>query len=1224
MFFDRKENGGEEAPRAQDIYETVEQPTAQRPAPAEDRRTARARARMASDNARAEEAEHKLANSARQRRIREAQEKEREEQKRAREDYRAAHPGFYNPNLKIHSVFSVTLVLLALFVFLSFILRGQVGLFGAAVSSALLGCFSYASFLVPIFMILHACLWRQDVRTRMLVPKAIAFVPVLCMTAAIVAILSPNFNAESFDISAMWADGNAFLGGGAVGGAIGYFLHKIVGLAGTVLIALVLYVFFAALYCRDYVRGLYVRLNLKIKEKRVESAKERDDARNARREEKEAREAAKREERQERDAARRARHEELIALRDEEKHRQKIERIQAKSAQKMQAKEQKASLPSAPAASLSQKTEAPAPTKPVSSTLDRRREENARRRALFSDFEQPEAITPVAPSRAPSADGEMDFSEITQRVRIAPTSASATPVSTGNRTSFGLDEDFSVIRGGGAPSAPAPAGDSRVQKAFSAPSPDKLALDPMQMPCDDLDKDELTFENNKMQAVRVSDVTEEEEPEIPDFPMDDEDEDEDDKKSLSKSSALGKLFSRAKEKAKEEQAAARAAREAAEAAESAPKNNMDYFRSITVTAGKQEEEHSGDVVLSHPDITPLPNRGNAPYYPQSEIAFDDSDAGVEQTDIPAAAAGDGQGENPFHPKNNPSYAQKNTRPEQPRYEGLRHTTAFTPTSALRDDLAAAERARRAEKAAVAPARTRVVQEKIDVSAPKKPPYQYPPLSLLSMPDVENKGDIEAEVRANADKLVTTLKNFKVNTCVTGYSRGPRITRYEVVPDAGVRVRNISTLVDDISMSLATTGIRIEAPIPGKSAVGVEVPNSAPTIVRLRSMLDTEKFRTFPDKTVVCLGSDVAGQPVYCDLAKMPHLLVAGATGMGKSVCINSIVTSILYKASPDEVKLIMIDPKKVEFSIYAGIPHLLVPVVSDPKKAAGALSWSVNEMERRYGLMEHAGVRNIKGYNHYVEETGDGEPLSKIIIIIDELADLMSTARDSVETSIARIAAKARAAGIHLLIGTQRPSVDVITGTIKNNIASRIAFHVTSQVDSRTILDMTGAEKLLAHGDMLYAPAGSQPLRVQGAFVDEKEIERVVSFLKNNNEIDGTASEEIMADIEREAEKCTPQKKGDDDFGGGGTNIPTDGDDNHLMWAAMEIGFEYGKGKIATSLLQRKLSMGYGKAAKILDTLEEKGYVSEQNGTKPRDILITREEFKEMLAREVEKTNSGD
>ena len=445
-----------------------------------------------------------------------------------------------------------------------------------------------------------------------------------------------------------------------------------------------------------------------------------------------------------------------------------------------------------------------------------------------------------------------------------------------------------------------------------------------------------------------------------------------------------------------------------------------------------------------------------------------------------------------------------------------------------------------------------------------------------------------------------------------------------MPDAGIRVAKISALVEDISMSLATAGIRIEAPIPGKSAVGIEVPNSNSTLVRLRSMLDSEKFRNVPDKSYVCLGGDVTGQPVYCDLAKMPHLLVAGATGMGKSVCINSIILSLLYKATPEEIKLIMIDPKMVEFNIYAGIPHLLVPVVTDPKKAAGALSWAVNEMERRYALIKQANVRNIKDYNRYVTETGDGEVLPKIIIIIDELADLMLSAKDAVETSIARLAAKARAAGIHLLIGTQRPSVDVITGTIKSNIPSRIAFHVSSQVDSRTILDSAGAEKLLTHGDMLYVAAGKEPQRVQGAFVDDKEIVRVVEFLKTHNEIDDAHGEEIMADIEREAEKCVPQKKrdDDDDFGGGGSNIPTDDDDNHLLWAALQVGFDFKK--ISTSLLQRKLSIGYGKAAKILDALEDQGYISAPDGSKPREILISYEEFKEMMARGVHEQTNGN
>ena len=318
----------------------------------------------------------------------------------------------------------------------------------------------------------------------------------------------------------------------------------------------------------------------------------------------------------------------------------------------------------------------------------------------------------------------------------------------------------------------------------------------------------------------------------------------------------------------------------------------------------------------------------------------------------------------------------------------------------------------------------------------------------------------------------------------------------------------------------------------------------------------------------------------------------------------------------------MIDPKKVEFAIYSGIPHLLVPVVTDPKKAAGALSWAVAEMERRFDLIEHAGVRDIKSYNREMAERG-GEQLPKIIIIIDELHDLMMSAADAVETSIARIAAKARAAGIHLLIGTQRPSVDVITGTIKANIPSRIAFHVSSNTDSRTILDFVGAEKLLTQGDMLFSPAGApKPLRVQGAFVDDKEIDRIVDFLKANNEIDEEASERIMADIEREAEQCVPNKRNADEDSGGGENVPSDYDDHHLMWAALEIGFEFNR--LSTSLLQRKLKIGYGKAAKILDELYERGYITEQNGAKPREIRITREEFKEMKAREVEEICGGD
>ncbi len=633
------------------------------------------------------------------------------------------------------------------------------------------------------------------------------------------------------------------------------------------------------------------------------------------------------------------------------------------------------------------------------------------------------------------------------------------------------------------------------------------------------------------------------------------------------------------------------------------RTSMEYFRKITVAATSEEEELSPiaprRVTTQMPRATEPPKpqepkpmfEGSADFFSPkapplsdfdsydsfSDDADDDEDLDIEEpiTQMPRRTA----------PA--PAPAPEKTAP--PKKEAPRPAPAAKPTPP---------------------------------PPPKKPPYRYPPLSLLAPPEIVDENSIAAEVRSNAEKLVTTLDNFKVRTQVTGYSRGPRITRYELVPEAGVRVRTIAGLVEDISMSLATSGIRIEAPIPGKSAVGVEVPNTTSTLVRLRGLLDTPKFREASEKTLVCLGSDVAGQPVYCDLAKMPHMLVAGATGMGKSVCINSIITSILYKATPDEVKLIMIDPKQVEFGIYSGIPHLLVPVVTDPKKAAGALSWAVTEMERRFTLIKDAGVRDIKSYNREMAETG-GEQLAKIVIIIDELHDLMMSAADAVETSIARIAAKARAAGIHLLIGTQRPSVDVITGTIKANIPSRIAFHVSSNVDSRTILDFVGAEKLLTQGDMLFNPAGApKPHRVQGAFVDDKEIDRIVAFLKENNPVDEEAGEQIMADIEREAEKCMPQKKNADEDAGGGENVPTDYDDQHLLWAALEVGFEFSR--LSTSLLQRKLKIGYGKAAKILDELYERDYITAPQGSKPREIRITREEFKELMAREVQEVCGND
>ena len=498
--------------------------------------------------------------------------------------------------------------------------------------------------------------------------------------------------------------------------------------------------------------------------------------------------------------------------------------------------------------------------------------------------------------------------------------------------------------------------------------------------------------------------------------------------------------------------------------------------------------------------------------------------------------------------------------------------------------------------------------------PAAPVYRFPPVSLLAPPEKKKNEDVGAELRQNAQKLVETLRSFHVNVSVASVSRGPTITRYELIPEAGTRVRSIANLVDDISLSLATSGIRIEAPIPGKAAVGIEVPNKTVATVTLRELIENKAFIEAKSKLSVCLGKDVGGSPIIFDIAKMPHLLIAGATGMGKSVCINSIITSILYKATPEEVKLILIDPKKVEFNIYNGIPHLQIPVVSEPKKAAGALHWAVTEMERRYELIEEVGARKIEPYNEIARERGL-EVLPYTVIIIDELADLMMTAPDAVEDSICRLAQKARAAGMHIIIGTQRPSVDVITGLIKANIPSRIAFTVASQVDSRTIIDIAGAEKLIGRGDMLYYPVGlSKPMRAQGAFVSEDEVEKITGYVKQNvgeTEYDS----DILESIEREAQAIGQSGK----KSGGSDAMADDGAGDPKLRDALEIATDLGK--ISTSLLQRKLSIGYGRAAKIIDIMESRGFVSAPDGQKPREVLISKTQFREMVVNNDERIN---
>ena len=482
-----------------------------------------------------------------------------------------------------------------------------------------------------------------------------------------------------------------------------------------------------------------------------------------------------------------------------------------------------------------------------------------------------------------------------------------------------------------------------------------------------------------------------------------------------------------------------------------------------------------------------------------------------------------------------------------------------------------------------------------------PEYVYPPIDLLEE-GPSHYSTAPDEIEKNKDLLRGVLADFKINVTDISCSCGPTITRYEVKPEAGTRVRQIANLVDDIAYGLAKSGIRIEAPIPGKAAVGIEVPNDKSVPVKLRSLIETPEFIGHKSKLAACLGADVSGKPVIFDLEKMPHLLVAGTTGSGKSVCINAILMSILYHAKPEEVQLLLIDPKKVEFKIYRDIPHLCCRIISDPKKAAGALNSAVNEMEKRFELIEEVGVRNIAGYNEATKNDPDKPYMPRLVIVIDEFADLMMTAKEEVETAVVRIAQKARAAGIHLIIGTQRPSVDVITGLIKANIPSRIAFTVASQTDSRTILDSQGAEKLVGKGDMLFAPVGaSKPRRVQGSFVSEDEVIRVVNFLIRNN---GTAmyDSQFMENIDIEAERCANSKKASESAA-----MLDDGNEDPKMGEAIALAIE--TGKISTSLMQRRLEIGYGRAAKIIDRMEQLGYVSAADGNKPRKILITMEEY---------------
>ena len=519
------------------------------------------------------------------------------------------------------------------------------------------------------------------------------------------------------------------------------------------------------------------------------------------------------------------------------------------------------------------------------------------------------------------------------------------------------------------------------------------------------------------------------------------------------------------------------------------------------------------------------------------------------------------------------------------------------------------RTRKKTKVSAAAVEAETVQVEQSIKEQEQQPkkvYKIPPMNLLTR-GKKGGGDSDAQLRATAQKLEQTLQNFGVRVHVTNASCGPSVTRYELQPEQGVKVSKIVGLADDIKLNLAAADIRIEAPIPGKAAVGIEVPNQENTAVMLRDLLESGEFKNSTANIPFAVGKDISGKTVIADIAKMPHLLVAGATGSGKSVCINTLIMSILYHADPEEVKLIMVDPKVVELSVYNGIPHLLIPVVTDPKKAAGALNWAVAEMMKRYQLFAQQNVRDLKGYNEKIAQmTEEGAPkkLPKIVIIVDELADLMMVAPGEVEGAICRLAQLARAAGLHLIIATQRPSVNVITGLIKANMPSRIAFSVSSGVDSRTIIDMNGAEKLLGKGDMLFYPTGyPKPVRVQGSFVSDKEVQKVVDYLIEHNG-NASYSEEVEEHVNSDLPLPVP--------GIQGAGVQDNANEQDAYFAdAGRLIIE--KEKASIGMLQRMFKIGFNRAARIMDQLASAGVVGEEVGTKPRKVLMTKEEFEQYI-----------
>ena len=1107
----------------------------------------------------------------------------------------------------LHRAMPIILVAVALFIELCFFLE-DMGILGRAISGAMLGLFSYGAYILPILIVVHAIFYREDIERERILSRIFFSLAILLIFSSAIHTFSHLDGDVSFNPAQSYADGQARNGGGFIGNVISFALIKIVGVGGYFIVAGAIIAIYATyLIARDNVSlrkmfygtlssiaGFFAKIEKKINKWKAARAKSKE-KRAIRREER----SARREERYAKREEKRLRREEKNRMLDDKRRRELYSDdyfdvkngMQELSIDKLGIGEKR-------------------------SRVDEEMNPN------LSDSVHHKSAAKASTAKDNIFDSEVYFSDDTVTVRMSEEAPR-------NEKKVGLDYDIDDVRESNASSffdwsqsastKQSSAGSSRSSSdnaenvftrdfdPFDFSTGDKFASKPSsratEAPRSVRNGDGSIFQT------RVSNFTEED---------------------IAKARRLADFEDRKRnviehDRMMREQQARQNAPASAPKAAPQPVKEEPVFSEPIISSGSSSFA-SADTASEPADFrtyTPtVPEEDEFVFsepIPESEQnkvvldqrkmfnIFDEPVSTASDSDMPGVSVSDCSDDEDLDLVNEtPAIDIAALENDPASYE-----SDLPPFDFNEEDPFAREKAKDEDKPA--PQRKAApVSNKPDYSS-----YRLPSLDLLAKEDIGGGEQTNAEATEKAMKLIETLASFNVTASIRGFDRGPRITRYEVVPASGVKVSSIMNLFDDIALNLAAEGIRMEAPIPGKSAVGVEIPNSKPYTVRLRSLLETEEFINTKSKTAVCVGKDVAGQPVFGDISKMPHMLIAGATGMGKSVCINSLLISMLYKAKPDEVKFIMIDPKKVEFNIYNGIPHLLIPVVTDPKQAAGALMWAVEQMEKRYDLIEQARVRNIEAYNAKVlENPGMGEPLPKIVIVVDELADLMLQVKNPVEGLIMSIAQKARAAGIHLIIGTQRPSVDIITGVIKANIPTRISCKVMSNADSRTVLDIAGAEKLLDKGDMLFNPAGApKPKRVQGAFVSDSEVESIIEFIKSQAK-GNVYDDQALEEINRAAQKCSKDKSSG---GRGGYDDDGDSGDDGGLYNNQEfldaVDVAVTSGKISTSLLQRKLSIGFGKAAKFIDSMEDLGIVSGPNGQKPRDVLITKDEWHEKLSR---------